>query len=74
MNSVVVAEEWPPHLKLVPSNENARNPNEYQYKPLCNARRLYFLRKKIAIFTTFLISMQILGQNFFRESTPINLK
>ena len=73
MNSVVVAEEWPPHLKLVPSNENARNPNEYQYKPLCNARRLYFCAK-IAIFTPFLISMQILGQKFFRENTSINLK
>ena len=74
MNSVVEeAAEWPPHLKLVPSNENARNPNEYQYKPLCNARRLYFCAK-IAIFTTFLISMQILRQIFSRESTPINLK
>lgn len=52
MNSVVVAEEWLPHLKLVPSNENAQNPNEYQYKPLCNARRLYFCAK-IAILPHF---------------------
>lgn len=74
MNSVVVAaEEWPPHLKLVPSNENVRNPNKYQYKPSYNVRRLYFWLK-IDIFTTFLISMQILRQIFFRESTPINLK
>lgn len=53
MNSVVVAEEWPQHLKLVPSNENVRNPNEYQYKPLCNARRLYFLRKNRHFYHIF---------------------
>lgn len=70
MNSVVAeAEEWPPHLKLAPSNENT-----VTIQAFVQCTEALFFGTKIGIFTPVYISMQILRQKIFRENTSINLK